>query len=88
MARGLLHQDIAGVMVRLFKYLINDYYDEFVSSVNEWVLRGLEVLPPQAAAAARRASPLGWRGNRVVRERRFCAMGEVGAPSPSFSHLL
>ena len=57
-ARGLLYQDIVGVTVRLFKYLINDYYDEFVFSVNEWVLRDLEVLPSQAAGAARHASPL------------------------------
>ena len=54
-ARGKLYRDVAGVTVRLFKYLINDYYDEFVFSVNEWVLRELEVLPPQAADAAAQA---------------------------------
>jgi hypothetical protein len=50
-ARGKLHADIMGVSVRLYKYLVNDYYDEFVFSVNAWVLRDLKVLPPQEADA-------------------------------------
>ena len=61
-ARGLLHQDIVGVTVRLFKYLINDYYDEFVFSVSEWVRRDLEVLQPHEADAAGQASLLSWLG--------------------------
>jgi hypothetical protein len=61
-ARGLLHQDICGVTVRLFKYLINDYYDEFVFSVREWVRRDLEVLQPHEADAAGQASLLSWLG--------------------------
>ena len=51
MARGELHANVIGVAVRLFKYLINDYFDEYVYSVNEWVLRGLVVLLPQDADA-------------------------------------
>ena len=50
-ARGELHATVIGVAVRLFKYLINDYFDEYVYSVNEWVLRDLEVLLPQDADA-------------------------------------
>ena len=65
-ARGQLHQDLGGVTVRLFKYLINDYYDEFVFSINEWVLRDLEVIKPHAADAAGHASPLSWRGKHRV----------------------
>ena len=40
-----LYVDLIGVSVRLYKYLMNDYYDEFVFSVNEWVVRCLKVLP-------------------------------------------
>ena len=65
-ARGQLHQDLAGVTVRLFKYLINDYYDEFVFSINEWVLRDLVLIPQHAADAAGHASPLSWRGKHRV----------------------
>ena len=50
-ARGKLHEDIAGVTVRIFKYLINDYFDEFVFSINEWVVRELQVLQPHSADA-------------------------------------
>ena len=45
MAGKQLYLDIIGVSVRLFKYLLTDYYDEFVFSVNEWVVRCLKVLP-------------------------------------------
>ncbi len=50
-AHGVLHTDIVGVAVRLYKYLFNDYYDEFVFSVNEWVLRELKVVTADAADA-------------------------------------
>jgi hypothetical protein len=59
-ARGLLHEDIAGVAVRLFKYLINDYFEEFAFSVNEWVVRDLVILTPDEADNAGQASPLSW----------------------------
>ena len=29
---SMLHETITGVIVRLFKYVINDYYDEFLLS--------------------------------------------------------
>ena len=51
LARGELHATVIGVAVRLFKYLINDYFDEYVYSVNEWVLRDLVVLLPKDADA-------------------------------------
>ena len=50
-AQGVLHTDIVGVAVRLYKYLFNDYYDEFVFSVNEWVLKELTVVNADAADA-------------------------------------
>ena len=53
-----LYVDIIGVSVRLYKYLMNDYYDEFVFSVNEWVVRCLEVLPAEEADATRHARTL------------------------------
>ena len=56
-ARGLLHLEISGVAVRLFKYLINDYYDEFVFSVHEWVLRDLVVLSASDVDATGQTSP-------------------------------
>ena len=54
-AGGKLYQDIAGVCVRLFKYLICDYYDEFVFSAHEWALRHLEVLPQSRSDAESQA---------------------------------
>ena len=60
-ARGLLHLEIAGVTVRLFKYLIRDYYEEFVVAVNEWVCRDLEIVMPSEADAPGQASPLSLR---------------------------
>ena len=54
-ARGKLHVDIIGVSVRLYKYLINDYYEEFVFSVNEWVVRDLVVLPATSGDASSHA---------------------------------
>jgi len=49
-------EDVTGTAVRLFKYLVPDYYDHFRRSVEQWVHCNLEVfLPgdpgrPQAAA--------------------------------------
>ena len=50
--RGKLYEDLAGVAVRLFKSLINDYFDEFVTSINAWVVRELTVLQPLSVDAA------------------------------------
>ena len=56
-ARGKLYEDIAGVAVRLFKYLVNDYYEEFAFSINQWIHRDLEILQPDDADTAGQASP-------------------------------
>ena len=53
---GELHDDIAGVTVRLFKYLIKDYFEEFVASVDEWVSRDLKLVRHDAADLAGQAS--------------------------------
>jgi hypothetical protein len=91
-ARGLLHEDIAGVTVRLFKYLINDYFEEFVFSINEWVFRDLEILMPDEADIAGQASPLSWRGKHHVGGslatpglRAFFLMDGRGRTLPIFS---
>jgi hypothetical protein len=52
---GELHKVIVGVSVRLYKYLINDYYEEFCFSVREWVLERLRVVT--AADAGPMAQP-------------------------------
>ena len=59
-AREKLHEDIAGVTVRLYKFLINDYFDQFVASINEWIFRDLEILQPHEVDTAGHASPLSW----------------------------
>ena len=56
-----LYVDIIGVSARLYKYLMNDYYDEFVFSVNEWVVRCLKVLPAGQGDATRHARTLKMR---------------------------
>ncbi len=43
-AGGELYQTIAGTAVRLFKYIINDYYEEFCHNVRDWVSRQLRVV--------------------------------------------
>ena len=56
LAGGKLHGDIVGVAVRLYKFLIADYYDEFAYSVRAWVDRVLKVMPHCGADAARQAA--------------------------------
>ena len=65
-ARGKLYEDIAGVAVRLFKYLVNEYYGEFAFSINQWIHRDLEILQPDDADTAGQASPRSWRVNHTV----------------------
>ena len=43
-AGGQLYKTICGTAVRLFKYLINDYYEEFCSTARYWVSTQLSVL--------------------------------------------
>ena len=45
---GELYKAIAGVASRLFKYVICDYFEEFVFSVREWVVADLVVQPAEA----------------------------------------
>ncbi|CAK0870746.1 unnamed protein product [Prorocentrum cordatum] len=44
-AGGALREAIAGVAVRLFKYVLNDYYEEFCTQVHDWVSAKLRVVP-------------------------------------------
>ena len=46
---SLLHETITGVAVRLFKYVINEYDEEFCSQVHTWVSADLEVVGPDDA---------------------------------------
>ena len=62
-ARGQLYEDIAGVTVRLFKFLINDYFDQFVLSINEWIFRELQILQPHEVDTAGHASPFHGEAN-------------------------
>ena len=43
-----LYKAITGVSSRLFKFVINDYFEEFVFSVREWVCADLLVQPAEA----------------------------------------
>ena len=43
-----LYKAITGVATRLFKFVINDYFEEFVFSVREWVCADLLVQPAEA----------------------------------------
>ena len=44
---GELYKAITGVASRLFKYVICDYFEEFVFSVREWVVADLLVQPAE-----------------------------------------
>ena len=58
---GELYKAITGVASRLFKFVICDYFEEFVFSVREWVLRDLVVQAadaPQDAAGVAAAQAL------------------------------
>ena len=46
---GELYKTITGVAVRLFKYVICDYFEEFVFSVREWVVQKLVVQSAEEA---------------------------------------
>ena len=46
-AGGELYKAIAGVAARLFKYVICDYFEEFLFSVREWVVQDLIVQPAE-----------------------------------------
>ena len=41
---GELYKTMCGTAVRLFKYLVNDYYEEFCSTARDWVSTQLSVL--------------------------------------------
>ena len=57
-AGGDLYKTVAGTAVRLFKYIINDYYEEMVNNVRAWVSRQLRVLGPREGTGA---APSGFR---------------------------
>ena len=60
-AGGALNDELVGCAVRLFKYVICDYFDDLCRSVHEWVLRDLRVLPQSEADAAAHARTVGLR---------------------------
>ena len=81
-ARGQLYEDIAGVSVRLFEILINDYFEQFVFSITEWIFRELQILHPHEVDTAGHVSPLSWRGKHPVGGTPGrCWWGCVGVPS-------
>ena len=38
------NDDVTGMATRLFKYLINDYYEELCTNVTNWIARSLNVV--------------------------------------------
>ena len=88
---GELYKTVAGTAVRLFKYIINDYYEEFCHSVRDWVSKKLHVL---AHSDGHRSPPAGlrdlysshvisdemmflWNGIKPMHEDK-CLLHEVG----------
>ena len=55
-AGGELHKAIAGVAAWLFKYVLCDYFEEFVFSVREWIVSYsfLSMYSPDRASHGRR----------------------------------
>ena len=50
-AGGELHKSLVGTAVRLYKYILCDYFEEVCSAVHVWVDRTLEVLPAASCGA-------------------------------------
>ena len=44
-------EDVTGVAVRLFKYLLNDYYEEFCANTRNWISNTLRVVGDAEAKA-------------------------------------
>ena len=65
-AGGELYQIISGVTVRLFKYVICDYFEEFVASVREWLLQKLEVLPHEVVNVKSK--------NKILKKNPVCIL--------------
>jgi hypothetical protein len=65
-AGGELYRTIAGAAVRLFKYLVNDYYEEFCKTARQWVSSQLRVVPHGSGAREEQQSAHG----DSARERR------------------
>ena len=80
-ARGLLYQDIAGVTVRLFKFLINDYFDQYALSINDWIFRELQILQPHEVDTAGHAPPFHGEANTRSGAPR-AGVGGVGRAYP------
>ena len=67
-AGGEKYKEITGVAVRLYKYLLNDYYEEFCTSAYEWVFSNVRVVGqahPLGSGPAENSLPLG-RGQPQV----------------------
>ena len=69
----------SGTAVRLYKYVIGDYFHDFATSAREWARSNVAVWPsgfgshPQAAALRRLYGP------RVVRDAVMQNLGDVAA---------
>ena len=73
------YADVAGTAVRLYKYVIGDYFHDFATSAREWARSNVAVWPsglgsqPQAAALRRLYGP------RVVTDAVMQHLGDVAA---------
>ena len=54
---GKEFEDVVGNAVRIFKYLVPEYYEDFKTSVAAWVHLNVECVPPQAASPATGGTP-------------------------------
>jgi len=61
-----LHEAVTGVCVRLFKYVVNDYYEEFCIRVRDWVSETLEVVGAHEANHVGRLEAIGSKEQRAA----------------------
>ena len=75
--------DVTGVAVRLFKYLLNDYYEEFCANTYNWVFKSLSVVDRSAAERT-----LLGRGQSVHKLRELYTEHVVPDKMVTFWHMV
>ena len=74
---GHAHESVTATAVRLFKYSMSDYYEEFVRSARAWVVANVDVLPPMLASQPQAANLQRLYGVRVVPDFLVAHVGKV-----------
>ena len=74
---GSAHESVTATAVRLFKYAMPCYYEEFVRSTREWVMANVDALPPMLASQPQAAKLQRLYGERVVPDFLIAHVGKV-----------